>query len=222
MLTALVFGLGLAAGVPPLRLVLLWAAWSQPVPLGMAVALITTLSWWRRRSQLVEPEEAIFLRTLAAELRAGQSLRLALLETARRSALDLREVVRTAATGRPLAEVGAALASRLEGGETISLALRVAAGTGGRASDIFDRLAVLATEEVGLRRERRALSAQARLSAAIVGGFPLLFLAWQLWRGSLAALFALGPLGIGVAAAGLALLLLGSAMVGLILRRAER
>jgi Flp pilus assembly protein TadB len=110
----------------------------------------------------------------------------------------------------------------MKGGQAVAAAVRVAATTGGRVSEVFDRLAVMASEDAALRRERKVLTAQARLSAGIVGGFPLIFVAWQALSGGLARLIELGPVGIGVTVVGLGFLLSGIAVVAALLWKAER
>jgi tight adherence protein B len=159
---------------------------------------------------------------VAAELRAGRALRVALVEAAARSGLDLKETIRLALAGRPMPEVAHSLQRHLEDGRTVALAVKVASATGGRVSEVFDRLAVLAAEAEAMRRERRALSAQARLSSLIVGGFPLVYLLWQLLGGGWARLVASGPLGRASLVLGLVLLGLGAVAVALMLLRAER
>jgi Flp pilus assembly protein TadB len=61
-------------------------------------------------------------------------------------------------------------------GHRAAAALRIAGVAGGRSADVFARLADRAAEEEDLRRERRALTTQVRLSAVIVGGLPLVSL----------------------------------------------
>ncbi len=71
-------------------------------------------------------------------------------------------------------------------GRLAASAVRTAGITGGRVADVFDGLALLATEEVDLIRERRAATAQSRFSAWIVGGIPVVYLVWPVlpdgWR----------------------------------------
>lgn len=222
MLTVLIVATGIALGASPVRLGLAWSAWQAPLPFGMAMAVSTTVSFLANRRRAREPEEALVLRRVASELKAGKSLRMALLAAAQGSSLDLRRAVRLGAAGRPLAEVAAVLAPSMKGGQAVAAAVRVAATTGGRVSEVFDRLAVMASEDAALRRERKVLTAQARLSAGIVGGFPLIFVAWQALSGGLARLIELGPVGIGVTVVGLGFLLSGIAVVAALLWKAER
>jgi tight adherence protein B len=222
MLTALIVATGLALGASPLRLVLAWSAWQAPMPFAMAMAASSATSFLAGRRRTREPEEAVVLRRAAAELKAGKSLRMALLAAAQGSSLDLGRAVRLGVAGRPLAEVAVALAPAMKGGQAVAAAVRVAATTGGRVSEVFDRLAVMASEEAALRRERRVLTAQARLSAGIVGGFPLVFVFWLALGGGLARLIELGPVGLWVTVVGLGFLLSGIVVVLALLWKAER
>jgi Flp pilus assembly protein TadB len=74
---------------------------------------------------------------------------------------------------------------------------------------MFEILAVGAAEEGSLRRERRALTVQARASAAVVAGLPFLVLVGMAVTGRLGssgdpALGLVLAVGIGLQAAGLA------------------
>ena len=62
-------------------------------------------------------------------------------------------------------------------GRLAAAAFRLAAVTGGRVAALFHTLAARAAEVGRLNRERRALTAQARASAWVVGGVPLALLA---------------------------------------------
>jgi tight adherence protein B len=58
-------------------------------------------------------------------------------------------------------------------------ALAVCATLGGRSADALDGLASSLRDRQALVAETRALSAQARMSAVVVGGAPLAYLAWS-------------------------------------------
>jgi tight adherence protein B len=100
--------------------------------------------------------------------------------------------------------------------------VRTAGVTGGKAAEVFDKLALLAAEEVGLVRERRAATAQARFSAWIVGGIPVAYLLYAGVTGRLAVLRTAGPVGVAVLTLGLVLLGGGILAIWGTLRRAER
>ena len=214
--------LALLAGAPWQLVVVLLAAVHLPVPFLAAVA--GWAIWQRRRPEAAGPSaEADLVRGMAAELAAGASLRGALVAASTRApSLELRRAVRMAAAGFPAAAVGDALRGALpHNGRLVAPAFRLAAETGGRAAGIMTTLAARADDVGALARERRALTAQARLSAWIVGGAPLLVL------GALAIAGRLGPLAAAppgriVLAVGLGLESAGIAAVALMLRRAGR
>ncbi len=74
-------------------------------------------------------------------------------------------------------------------------ALAVAATIGGRAAAALDGLAASLRERLGATAEARSLSAQARLSAVVVGGAPLAYLLFGAIAdpGSAEALVSTGP-----------------------------
>src|SRR5262249_2854444 len=69
-------------------------------------------------------------------------------------------------------------------------ALAMCATVGGPGADALDGLAMSLRDRLSVAAEARALSAQARLSAVVVGGTPLLYIAWSALadRGALHAL----------------------------------
>ena len=119
--------------------------------------------------------EADFLRGMAAEVDAGASIRQAVIAAADRApVLALAPAVRLAAAGRPAPDVACRLQAALPlNGRMAAVAYQMVAETGARASDVFAGLAVRAADAGDLERERRALTAQTRLSAWLVGGLPV-------------------------------------------------
>jgi tight adherence protein B len=223
----MVMVLGLAAGL----------VIGAPVPalaaLGLAVwqpiwALVAVLAWMgltaQRHGSGPEDAEAAYLQAVAAELRAGSSLRHALgSATNRAGGLALDRAVRLAVAGQPLERVAGSLRQAMPRlGALTASAVRTAGVTGGRAADVFDALALLATEEVGLVRERRAATAQARFSAWIVGGIPVAYLLYAGISGKLAVLQSAGPAGSVLLAVGSLLLAGGVGTMWGMLRKAER
>ncbi len=123
------------------------------------------------------------LEQVAAALRGGAAVgeALGVLSGSPALAADVHRVQARAALGlglpdalsvwpreRPLPEVRA-----------VAGALAVAAALGGRAADALDGLAASLRERLGALAEARALSAQARLSALVVGGAPVAYLAFS-------------------------------------------
>ena len=104
----------------------------------------------------------------------------------------------------------------------IATALRVAALTGGSAVPVFESLAVDAADEAALVRERRELTVQARLSIAVVAGFPIAVLGYQISSGQAMDLVRQGSVGVGLLIVGVGLLGLGLGAVAILMRRARR
>lgn len=209
---------------------------SLPVVGGVAVAIIHTnpllavpalgiavLKSYHGTDRSSHPSiVASFLRSVASELRSGRSLRAAVVDCGRLdSKLGLSRVVRVAAAGRPMSEVADEMSACL-GMKPVATALRVAATTGGSAVPVFESLATDAADEASLDRERRELTVQARLSIAIVGGFPVAVLAYQIISGQAIELIRSGPAGVGILAVGGGLLALGLTVVGMLMRNARR
>jgi tight adherence protein B len=224
VLSAAVLALALAGGAPlPVLGMALLAMW-QPWLLLAAAALWAVVA--RRRGRRARPgpgDEAAFLQGLAAELAAGASLRGALPAAATRApALDLTRACRLAEAGAPAAEVGGTLAAALPvNGRLAAAAFRLASSTGGRVAALFESLAARAVELGRLSRERRALTAQARASAWVVGGAPVALLGLLAAAGRLGPLLA-DPAGRAVLVAGLALESLGVGVVWLMVGGAAR
>jgi Flp pilus assembly protein TadB len=222
VLSAVVIALALAVGAPlPALGVAVLAMW-QPLWLLAAAVVWAVLVRRRRRGGGAGPaDEARFLQGLAAELDAGASLRAAVTAAAARApALDFSRACRLAAAGLPAEKVGEALQAALPGnGRLAAAAFRLASGTGGRVAALFHTLAARAAEVGRLNRERRALTAQARASAWVVGGVPVALLVLLAVSGRLGSLLS-NPAGAVVLAAGLVLEAAGVAVVWLMVRGA--
>jgi tight adherence protein B len=222
-----VIALGLAAGL------VIGAPLPALAALGLAVwqpvwALAAILAWsvlaGQHNDSSTEDAEAAYLQAVGSELRAGSSLRHSLSSAASRVAgLQLDRVVRLATAGRPLAQVAQSLERALPRlGALTASAVRTAGVTGGRAADVFDALSVLAAEETALVRERRTATAQARISAWIVGGLPVVYLLYAAVSGKLAVLLSVGPAGSLLLVVGLLLLTGGVGVMWGMLRKAEQ
>lgn len=224
MLSAVVLSLALAAGAPlPALGVAVLAMW-QPLWLLVAAVVWAVVARRRRRGAAAGPgDEAGFLQGLAAELDAGASLRAAVPAAATRSpALDLSRACRLAGAGLPAEEVGEALQAALPiNGRLAAAAFRLASATGGRVAALFHTLAARAAEVGRLSRERRALTAQARASAWVVGGVPVALLALLATTGRIGPLLS-APAGALVLGGGLVLEAAGVVVVWLMVRGAGR
>jgi Flp pilus assembly protein TadB len=172
-----------------------------------------------RRSRPTADDEADALRGLVAELAAGASLRMAVdAAAARAPRLGLDRAARRARAGLPLARVADAMAIALPvNGRSVRAAMAMAGSTGAPAAPVFAALADRAAEVGRLRRDRRALTAQARLSAVVVGGIPALLAVVFVLSGRAATLWA-DPAGRTVLVVGGLLVASGSALVGWMVR----
>ena len=223
MVIALGLAAGLVIGAPlPALAALGLAAW-QPV-----WALGGVLTWMalnaRHQGLSGEEREAAYLLAIAGDLRAGSSLRFALGAAAQQATgLRLERAVRLARAGQPLDRVADQMEVALPRlGRLAASAVRTAGITGGRVADVFDGLALLATDEVDLIRERRAATAQSRFSAWIVGGIPVVYLVVAGVTGRLAVLHTAGAIGVVLLSLGLVLLAGGIATIWATLRTAGR
>ena len=220
MLMAVLVAMALVRGPHPA-----WAGILAFAYLSPAGFLAAAGSWGvlqavqRSRARRERPgAEADFLRGMAAEIDAGASIRQAVAAAADRApTLQLDGVVRLAEAGRPAPEVAAGLADALPlNGRLAAAAYQLVVETGARASAVFAGLAVRAAGAGDLARERRALTAQTRLSAWLVGGLPV---------AAIAALSLAGrgpdPAGAGgpLIAGGVGLIAVGGVVVWLMVRR---
>lgn len=222
MLSAAVLALAVAVGAPLVVVGIAALALWRPLWLLAAAGLWAVLA--RRGRRRAGPgDEADFLQGLAAELGAGAALRSAVVAAAARApALDLGRACRLAGAGLPAQEVGDALQAALPvNGRLAAAAFRLASATGGRVAGLFHSLAGRAAEVGRLERERRALTAQARASAWVVGSLPIGLLIMLGITGRAGALLA-GTAGPLVLAVGLGLEAAGVAVVWLMVRRAGR
>jgi len=223
MLIGVVLGLAVAVGAP----------WQAVVAVGLAAVhpawFLAAVGVWAvvrsRRQQGPGPDdEAAFLRGLAAELSAGASLRGGVIAAAARApALDLGRAVRLCRAGRPADEIGAALGDALQVNQVgTAAAFRLASRTGGAIAPAVESLAMRAEAGGRLARDRAALTAQARLSAWIVGGMPVGLIGLGLITGIGPGAGGLGSGSLVLVGLGLALIAAGSLVVVVMVRRAER
>lgn len=223
MLTAVILAAAIATGAHPIVVAI--AAVSVIEPRLVVVGLVAWAAHaLLQRHRIDDPEtEAAFLRAVGAELRGGASLRLALADVADSSPLDLATAGRLARIGMPMDRVAAELRQRLPfNGPAAAAAVELSSWSGARVAPVFEGLAEHAADAAELRREQRSATAQARLSAWIVGLAPLVFTALVLAGGGARALGRAGSAGYVVVALGVGLELAGLALVALILRRSTR
>lgn len=225
MLTAVILAAGILLGVHPALIVVGAVAAVEPRIVLVGAAVWAVVVGVRRRQTRTTPDdEATFFRALAAELRSGDSLRGAIGAAANRvPEMPLDRTVRLAAAGLPMAEVASDVEERFpENGALAAAAFRLSDWSGARVADAFDGLADRAAGVADMARERRAATAQARVSALIVGVAPLVFTAILFATGRAGGLLAHGNLGWFVLIAGVGLEAAGLLLVAVIVRRAER
>lgn len=225
MLIAVLLAGGLALGVHPAVLALAALAAIEPrLILGGAAVWAVVHAMRRRRHRVTPDDEATYFRALSAELRAGASLRGALGEAVDRvPALSLDRAVRYAAAGAPMTEIADIVEVQFpENGRLAGAAFRLSDWSGAQVADTFAGLADRASASAELARERRAATAQARMSAIVIGIAPVAFAALLLATGRGAGLVDHGWIGLLILGAGLTFEVLGLLVVALIIRRADR
>jgi tight adherence protein B len=188
--------------------------------------------WLARRRAAALPRSEEQLReivvALAAGVRAGRSVRLALEEAARDVepplSEDLNAALRALDVGEPIDAALRRLAERpeLPDARLVVTALSVHRRTGGELPVLLDELADVIGQRLEARREARALLAQGRASGAVLAVLPVAFVALLSGTGGdgLGAFYRT-PLGSVLLLAGLALDGLGFAWIRRLVRRAE-
>ena len=219
MLIAVLAAGVLVAGPHPAAAAILLVAYFSPEGLLIGAAVWAAIHAGRRAQErrLRPGAEADFLRGVAAELEAGASVREALVSASHRTpGLGLEAAVRLAAAGRPAAEVAQQIKRALvHNGRLAAAAYQMVAETGAQAGPVFSGLAVRAADTGELHRTRRVVTAQARLSAWVVGGLPIAVTAALMVGGRGPALD--GPAGLLTVIGGL-LIVAGAAVVWLMVR----
>lgn len=217
LLAALAAGC-LAAGLEPVVAPAAVGAALVSGPLGLYAARHRG-----RRRRVVELPIALEL--VASELRSGGTVFGALDALARGDgplATEFARVNRRRALGAPLdASLEAWATERADAGVSSAAgALAVAASTGGRAADALDGLASSLRDRFEIAAEGRALSAQARLSAIVVGSLPVAYLAASaLFDARQVRLLTGTTFGLGCLVVGLAFEVLALAWIRRLLRQ---
>lgn len=216
MIESTLFAWALVAGVPWPMLVAVVAAWVTPWPALAVTAVVVSVSL---RSRPGSPDgEASVMVGIAGELRAGQSLRGAIVAAA--GGESLAPVRRLALAGVPMPEVAELMAERLGGDRWMTRAvLTVADRTGGSTAAAFEQLAAHALARRQLQRERRSATAPALLEALMVGGIPFGLVLSRLVQGEL---FREGGVEGILVATGTVMVTCGSALVAWMVWRAAR
>jgi tight adherence protein B len=159
---------------------------------------------------------------MAAELRSGQSLRHAVATGARASRVTGWEQVEARSlAGLPIADVGAGFTDNGTDGVRLRAVLAIADSTGGEAGVVFDALADTMRRRESLDRERRMATAQARFSAGVIAGGPLVVLLWLMMTGALGRMLSGGGLGAVIVVLGTVLEVVGVGVVVWMIYREE-
>ncbi len=223
MIGWLVVAAMVTAGVPPALVAVVATAFVHPglFLLGAAGWGLWRHRWGRRRNPDPAAREAAVLRAMAAELERGASLRSAVVEAD--AVGDVPLAARLAIAGRPAPEVAAELRSAFPvNGVLVGAAYQMASEVGGPVAGLFRRLADRAEDVADTERERRAATAQARLSALVVSLAPVGVVALLATSGRLSGLLEAGAAGAGILAVGGGLLLAGAVAAAVVTRTVLR
>ena len=217
MTIAVVLAIALVAGAPILGVVAVASATVAPVPFALSLGVLALRG--RSRRALVDPRVAL-LSAMAADLRAGRSLRDAIVSAVGTDAeTRLGTAGRRARLGAPIEEVAAILTDGFGAhGPLVGTGLRLVARTGAAGADVLDQAALLLGDDLEVQREVRAGSAPAKVSATVVSLAPVTLVGWQLADGTLARAVSV-PGGGFVVGLGAALLASGVAAVATMARR---
>lgn len=179
----------------------------------------------RQRAIRCDAQSPALARSLATSLRAGRTLEQAIEAAADEIDPPLGSFVETAAArlaaGRPRGAVLELLDVETPGTAmaTITETVRIGSGAAQRLPEILDHVAESLTERERLAADRRAGTAQARLSAIIVGGMPVVFLAMTAGSASAPARTLVGePAGLVLLVVGLGLETAGIVWVRRVMR----
>ncbi|MGH2676251.1 MAG: type II secretion system F family protein [Actinomycetota bacterium] len=199
---------------------------------GLAAGPIVIEGWLSRRrlaaSTAAEGQLRETVLALAAGVRAGLSVRLALEEAARGAepplAPALHEALRDMAAGRSIDAALERLAGDLDlpDARLLVTALAVHRRTGGHLPVLLDELADVIGQRLEARRRTRALTAQGRASGVVLAALPVAFVALLSGTGGdgLGAFYR-SRLGAGLLLSGLLLEILGFAWIRRIISSAE-
>jgi tight adherence protein B len=173
-----------AVGVTLVGLLALLGAPTLPVGL-MSVAVIAVVplmvmkSLRQRRVKAFEAQLPDTLIMLAGSLRAGysflQGVEAVVQETSEPMARELRRALAEARLGRPLEEALADIATRMQSRDFdwSVMAIRIQREVGGNLAELLQTVADTMIQRSRMRREVKALTAEGRLSAIIMGLLPV-------------------------------------------------
>ena len=159
------------------------------IALGLAVAVaagapIVVLSLHERRARQIAVAVPETLERVASELRSGGTIATAVGAVAAGDgplASDMARVDTRMRLGASLSEALGAWSRerRVVGVDASAGALALCASVSGRSADALDGLATSLRDRLAVAAETRALSSQAQMSAIVVGGAPVAYIAWS-------------------------------------------
>ena len=200
-IASLAAGVALVAGVDLRRIVVLTAAMALPLIAGVLVAFLIL-----RQRRAVENRAVMLTEGIASELRAGANLRDALAVSAGAVGLET--------SGGTVGAIASEIAVHVpEIGTELRSAVAAAVSSGSRVADLFDEIGAIAIAQAEVSREVRVATAPARVTAAVLGGAPALYLILQMRGSGLTSLVSSpgqkvsGLLGLALFLAGLATVL---------------
>jgi tight adherence protein B len=190
-----------ALDLPPVRALSTWA-WiatvaaavglgfgGPQVALGSTVAVavgvpVVVLGLHERRARMIAAAVPDTIERVASELRSGGTVATAIGAVGSSDgplAADMARVDTRVRLGAPLAQALAAWSKERDvpGVDATAGALAMCSAVGGRSADALDGLATSLRDRLGVAAEARALSSQARMSALVVGGAPIAYIAWS-------------------------------------------
>jgi len=200
VLTVLIVAFALGRGGPTLPIVAVVVGFRRPVVGVVAVVIWAIAVRLLDRPGPAPEQEADLLIRVVGELEGGASPRSALLSAARREqVVDLARASRLIEAGQPTSAVAVAVGAALpHNGRMASAAWALAGDAGSPAAPVMRLLARRAGERGRLDRDRRALTAQARATAWLIAGLPLIVLVFLGLSGRLGSGPALPVVIIGV------------------------
>jgi tight adherence protein B len=159
--------------------------------LSAALAATVPLIWLgfvvRKRASKLHDQLADVLMILASSLRAGhsffQAIDLVSKEIAEPGASEFGRVVAEVRLGRPTDEAMNSLAERI-GSDDFKwalLAVNIQREVGGNLAEVLDTVADTIRERDGIRRQIDVLTAEGRLSVAILTGLPIAVAFYMTW-----------------------------------------
>jgi tight adherence protein B len=187
------------------------------LPGGMLLALMATFApvlWLemrrKRRIRAFEVQLPDVLNLLAGTMRAGfsfaQGLEAVADEASEPSRRELQRAFAESRLGRPIEDALEDSANRMQSIDMMwtVMAIRIQREVGGNLAELLDMVGRTMTERERMKREIAALTAEGRMSAWILGGFPPLFgvILYLVQPKYMGALFAnsMGIVALGVSA----------------------